>query len=49
MIDVAANLPESCSRSAQRMRQVLGNIVANALRYTPAGGSVLSARFELPK
>ncbi len=31
---------------ANRMRQVIGNLIANALRYTPAGGSV-QARCEL--
>lgn len=39
-VDAAANLPE-IAVDPQRMRQVLGNIVANALRYTPTGGSVL--------
>jgi len=44
--EIAAGLP-SVNVDAQRMAQVLGNLVSNALRHTPAGGEVtLSASQE---
>jgi len=44
--EIAAGLP-SVKVDAQRMAQVLGNLVSNALRHTPAGGEVtLSASQE---
>jgi len=44
--EIAAGLP-SVNVDAQRMAQVLGNLVSNALRHTPAGGDVtLSASQE---
>ncbi|MFQ6057640.1 MAG: sensor histidine kinase [Anaerolineae bacterium] len=42
-ITLAADLPPSLpilSFDADRIRQVIGNLVSNALRYTPAGGTV---------
>lgn len=39
-VDVAPNLPE-VEVDPERMAQVLGNLVSNALRYTPAGGQIL--------
>ena len=43
-IDAPDSLPD-IDVDSQRMAQVLGNLVANALRHTPSGGSVtLSAR-----
>lgn len=38
-VDVADNLP-SVWMDRERMTQVLGNLVSNALRYTDAGGSI---------
>lgn len=47
-IDVAANLPH-VDVDAQRMQQVLSNVVANALRHTPADGEVrFSASRSVP-
>jgi signal transduction histidine kinase len=34
-----ASLPNVCA-DAQRIEQVLGNLLSNAIRYTPAGGAV---------
>jgi len=43
-VTAAAGLP-AVSVDAERMAQVLGNLVSNALRYTPAGGQItLAAR-----
>ncbi len=39
LAEAPAGLPELCV-DAQRIAQVLGNLAANALRHTPAGGSV---------
>jgi signal transduction histidine kinase len=38
-VDAADNVPDLWV-DGERMAQVLGNLVTNALRYTPAGGSV---------
>ncbi len=38
--DVPANLPRAMA-DEQRIRQVLANLLGNALRHTPAGGSVV--------
>jgi signal transduction histidine kinase len=46
MVDVEPGLPE-ISLDPARMEQVLGNLVSNALRYTPDGGEIrLGARRE---
>jgi signal transduction histidine kinase len=43
-VDIEANLAEF-ALDAERMEQVLGNLVSNALRYTPEGGKIdLTAR-----
>ncbi len=39
-VDLPATLPE-ISADPQRLAQVLGNLVSNALRYTPPGGTVV--------
>lgn len=39
VIDIAAGLPE-LSLDPERISQVLGNLLDNALRHTPAGGTV---------
>lgn len=45
-IDAPQNLP-LISADAERMNQVLGNLIDNALRYTPNGGEIrLSAQAE---
>ncbi len=38
-VDVPADLPD-IQVDPERMEQVLGNLVSNALRYTPAGGHI---------
>jgi two-component system sensor histidine kinase BaeS len=44
VVDVPTDLPE-LDVDGRRIRQVVSNLVANALRHTPAGGSVtVSAR-----
>lgn len=46
LTELAADLPE-IRVDVERMAQVLGNLMSNALRYTPAGGSIrLSAQRE---
>jgi signal transduction histidine kinase len=43
-VDAAYDLPE-LNLDHERMAQVLGNLITNALRYTPAGGAIrLSAK-----
>jgi signal transduction histidine kinase len=43
-VDIESNLPE-VQIDLERMEQVLGNLVSNALRYTPGGGKIsLSAK-----
>lgn len=44
-IDIAPGLPE-LDIDAQRMQQVLGNLVANSLQYTPAGGTIELSAFQ---
>jgi two-component system sensor histidine kinase BaeS len=39
VVDVEPNLPEA-RLDPERMEQVLGNLVSNALRYTPEGGEI---------
>jgi len=39
ILDFGTGLPE-VSADAQRMRQVIANLVSNALRYTPPGGEI---------
>jgi two-component system OmpR family sensor kinase/two-component system sensor histidine kinase BaeS len=44
---VAPNLP-TVSADADRLRQVLHNLLANALRYTPAGGQITISVGSVP-
>ena len=44
-VDVAPGLPD-VSVDPDRIAQVLGNLVSNALRHTPAGGAHLPGRGE---
>ena len=39
LVEVAPDLP-MIEADRERMAQVLGNLMANALRYTPAGGTI---------
>jgi len=39
-VDAASNLP-LIDVDVERMAQVLGNLVSNSLRYTPAGGEIV--------
>jgi len=49
LVEAAPHLPE-VSVDPERIAQVLGNLVANALRYTPENGEIrLTARSELGK
>lgn len=47
LAEVAPNLHE-ISADAIRLAQVLGNLISNALRYTPAGGSITLAALPGP-
>ena len=44
VLDVSENLP-SVSADRQRLSQVLANLITNALRHTPSGGSVTLTGF----
>jgi two-component system sensor histidine kinase BaeS len=47
-MDIAAGLPE-LSLDSERMGQVLGNLLDNALRHTPAGGTVTISASTSPR
>lgn len=45
-LEIAPNLPE-VRVDVERMAQVLGNLMSNALRYTPAGGKITLSSHKL--
>ena len=45
LVRVEAGLPD-ISADPQRMIQALGNLTSNALRYTPAGGSIILSAYR---
>lgn len=46
-VDASSNLPE-ISVDPDRMTQVLGNLISNALRYTPQNGSITITAARVP-
>lgn len=43
----SANLPVFCDFDSQAVKQILNNLISNALKFTPAAGSVLISAFAL--
>ena len=43
---VAPGVPDTVSLDANRLRQILINLVANAIRFTPAGGLTVSLGYD---
>jgi len=43
---LADNVPDTATIDANRLRQILINLIANAIRFTPAGGLTVSLGFD---
>lgn len=46
LIDVDLSVPEYGTLDPMRLRQIIGNLVSNAIKFTPKGEVVVSVRFE---
>jgi PAS domain S-box-containing protein len=49
MLDVADNVPRSVRGDPTRIKQVLNNLVSNAIKFTPAGGVTITVSSTVQK